>query len=62
VAETKRAEHRRLQNRTDALKREHLGLSRERTPFNQRDHDRHAEHLHKHKTDLAKHQRRNNDE
>jgi hypothetical protein len=61
VAETKREEHTRLQRRTDALKQEHEGLSRDRTPFNQADHDQHTDHLRTHKADLVKHQRREND-
>jgi hypothetical protein len=58
MTETKRDEHKRLQDRTDALKKEHAGLSRDRAPFDQADHDEHTEHLRKHKDDLAKHQRR----
>lgn len=58
MTETKREEHKRLQDRTDALKKEHADLSRERTPFDQADHDEHTEHLRKHKDDLTKHQHR----
>jgi hypothetical protein len=62
VPENKRQAHKRLQRRTAALKQEHEGLSRERTPFNQADHTRHNEHLRKHMADLVEHQRRKNDE
>jgi hypothetical protein len=58
MTETKGEEHKRLQARTDALKKEHAGLSLDRTPFDQAAHDEHTERLRKHKNDLAKHQRR----
>jgi hypothetical protein len=61
AAETKRAEHTRLQKRTDELKSEHADLSRDKTPFDQADHDEHTAHLAKHKKDLRSHQRRKKD-
>lgn len=58
----RREEHERLQKRTDELKQEHADLSREKTPFNQADHDRHTEHLRQHRKDLADHKMRDEDE
>jgi hypothetical protein len=58
TAESNAAEHDRLQQRTDDLKRDHEALSRDRTPFNQADHDKHAEHLREHQKQLATHKRR----
>jgi hypothetical protein len=62
MTETKREEHDRLQKRTEKLKQEHADLSRDRTPFNQADHDRHTDNLHQHKKDLAAHKGRKPDE
>jgi len=61
MAETKRQEHERLQERTDTLREEHEGLSLDRAPFNKADHDDHDEHLRDHKRDLAAHRRRPED-
>jgi hypothetical protein len=61
MAGTKQEEHDRLQKRTDQLKAEHEGLSRDRMPFNQADHDRHNKNLRKHKEDLAAHKNRSAD-
>lgn len=54
-AEDNRDEHRRLQKRTEELKQDHEGLSLDRTPFNQADHDQHTSELRKHADDLKKH-------
>jgi hypothetical protein len=56
--ETKGEEHRRLQERTEELKHEHEGLSLDRAPFNQADHDEHTSELRKHAEDLKKHRER----
>jgi hypothetical protein len=61
VKETKRQEHVRLQKRTDALKREHEGLSLDRQPFNQTAHNGHTAHLRRHLDDLKKHRARSAD-
>jgi hypothetical protein len=58
MAESKHAEHTRLQERTEALKKEHADLGVDRTPFNQADHDLHNAHLKKHRSDLAGHRAR----
>jgi hypothetical protein len=62
MAETKQQEHERLQERTDELKQEHADLARDRTPFDQADHDAHNESLRKHKDDLAAHKLRPEDD
>ena len=62
MAETKRQEHERLQHRTDQLKKDHADLARDRTPFNQADHDRHTRNLRQHQRDLADHKARPEDE
>jgi hypothetical protein len=59
--ESKRDEHRHLQERTDQLKEEHAGLGLDRTPFNQADHDLHQARLRKLKDDLARHKLRPDD-
>ena len=53
--EDTRDEHQRLQKRTEELMHEHEGLSLDRTPFNQADHDEHTSELRKHADDLKKH-------
>jgi hypothetical protein len=59
--ESKQAEHKHLQERTDQLKEEHAGLGLDRTPFNQADHDEHKARLEKLKKDLARHKQRPDD-
>jgi len=61
MTKTKRKEHQRLQRRTDKLKQEHAALSRDRTPFNQKDHDKHGADLAQHKRDLAANRSRPSD-
>ena len=56
--ESRREEHERLQKRTEELKVEHEGLSRDRTPFNKADHDAHYANLRKHAGDLKDHRER----
>ena len=58
MTKTKREEHERLQKRTDELKEDHAALDRDRTPFNQDDHDEHTANLRKHQGDLAAHKGR----
>jgi hypothetical protein len=55
MAENKQETHDRLQKRTDELKADHENISRDRTPFDQADHDRHNKNLRQHKKDLAAH-------
>jgi hypothetical protein len=58
MTETKREEHKRLQEVTEELKKEHAALDRHTTPFNRADHNRHTENLRKHKRNLAAHRKR----
>ena len=58
TAESNAAEHDRLQQRTDDLKRDHEALSRDRTPFNQADHDEHTGNLREHLKQLRTYKRR----
>jgi hypothetical protein len=62
MTETKREEHERLKKKTDELKQDHADLSRDRTPFNKTDHDRHTERLRQHRKELADHKTRDEDE
>jgi len=59
--ESKRDEHKHLQERTDELKEEHASLGLDKTPYNQTDHDQHKARLKDLKDDLARHRRRPND-
>jgi hypothetical protein len=59
--ESKRDEHKRLQDRTDDLKEQHTNLDLGKTPFNQADHDQHKARLKKLKDDLARHKQRPDD-
>src|SRR5258708_2670845 len=61
TAESNAAEHDRLQKRTAELQRNHEALSRDRTPFNQADHDKHNKNLREHQKQLATHRRRKAD-
>ncbi|MEO8076282.1 MAG: hypothetical protein ABI818_08150 [Acidobacteriota bacterium] len=61
VSETKAEEHQRLEERTGELQKQHEALDRDRTPFNQQDHDRHAANLARHQRDLLDHQSRPDD-
>lgn len=58
ASEGARAEHERLQKRTEELKNDHAGLALDRTPFNKTDHDEHMKNLAKHKEDIQRHQKR----
>ena len=60
--ETKREEHKRLQDRTEELREQHEELSVDLMPFNQADHDEHNQNLRKHRNDLAAHKLRDGDE
>ena len=58
MRESKRDEHRRLQKRTDELKKDHAALARSRKPFNKVEHDAHTANLAHHKADLKHHRTR----
>jgi len=59
--DTKRDEHKQLQERTDELKEEHESLGLDKTPFNQADHNQHKARLKHLKDDLARHKQRPDD-
>ena len=59
--ESKRQEHKRLQERTDQLSQEHSDLGLDRKPFDQDEHDVHKADLKKHKDDLTTHRKRGKD-
>jgi hypothetical protein len=61
MAESKRDEHERLQDRTDELASDHANLALDKTPFNKTDHDQHTANLRQHKEDLADHKARDNE-
>jgi hypothetical protein len=52
MAETKRQTGERLRDRTLQLQKEHDSLEQPGKPFNQEEHERHREALHKHHKDL----------
>jgi hypothetical protein len=58
MPKTQREEHKRLQRRTDELKRDHAALSRDVQPFDKTQHDAHTADLKKHKADLRRHQKK----
>jgi hypothetical protein len=61
MAETKREEHKRLQKRTDKLRKEHEELGVDRKPFDKEEHDRHRNDLQKHHDALSEHRERKPD-
>ena len=58
MAESKREEHERLQQRTDELTGEHDALGLDRKGFSKAEHEAHSADLLKHKADLDRHRKR----